>query len=248
MGDDRTSREFGSDPAPMRAMVETTAPRQRLSVERIVDVAIAQMRSEGYDCVTMRSIARHFETGPASLYAHVANRDHLDQLVVGRIVEALEVPEPDPEQWDDQLKALLRQHLALLRAHPGAARASLAMMPTEYGTLRATEAILAYCRAGRVDDQSAAWFCDIATLYVASTAAEESMWIERGKTAERSGATPVSEEQQVAFVRDHVALLPDDEFPIVRSMAADLTNGDRGERFEFGLDVLVAGLKARSRS
>lgn len=56
------------------------------------------MRTGGYDAVSMRPVAKALDTGPASRYAHVANREQLDQYVVERIVSTIEIPEPDPER------------------------------------------------------------------------------------------------------------------------------------------------------
>jgi hypothetical protein len=42
----------------------------------------------------------------------------------------------------------------------------------------------------------------------------------------------------------YLAALPPDRFPHLAALAPDLAKGDAGERFEFGLDVLVAGLAA----
>ena len=39
---------------------------------------------QGYEAVSMRKVAQALETGPASLYAHVANKKELDQLLVDR--------------------------------------------------------------------------------------------------------------------------------------------------------------------
>ena len=68
---------------------ERAAPKERLTTERIVDTAMALMAEQGYEAVSMRSLARALDTGPASLYAHVANRDELDQLVIDRIARRL---------------------------------------------------------------------------------------------------------------------------------------------------------------
>src|SRR3954471_23189093 len=94
------SRVFGGQKGGSRG----PAAAERLSADRIVEVAVDQMREHGYDAVTMRSIARALGTGPASLYAHVANRAELDQLVVGRVCSQWEVPDPDLDRWDDQLR------------------------------------------------------------------------------------------------------------------------------------------------
>ena len=49
----------------------------------------------------------------------------------------LQVPEPDPERWQEQLKDVLRETLQLFREHPGAARAAMGMVPTMDGGHRA---------------------------------------------------------------------------------------------------------------
>ena len=47
-------------------------------------------------------------------------------------------------------------------------------------------------------------------------------------------------------LRAMMEALPAAEFPLVTSMAAVMTAGDGDDRFEFGIDVLVAGLRAAS--
>ena len=217
----------------------------RLSVERIVDVAIEQMREHGYDAVTMRSIAKELGTGPASLYAHVANREELDQLVIGRVSSQWRVPEPDPERWAEQLREALHDLAALMRAHPGVARCSMGMIPTTAGTLLPTERMLALLRTGGVSEQDAAWFIDIATLYVGGTVVEEDIWRARGSESHLD-PEEVTEEKVVGRVRELFASLPEDHFPTIRSMAVALTTGSGEERFDFGLDLLIAGLQARA--
>jgi AcrR family transcriptional regulator len=214
---------------------------ERLSADRIVEVAIEQMREQGYDAVTMRSIARALGTGPASLYAHVASRAELDQLVVDRVCAQLEIAPPDPERWDEQLRQVLRDLLALYRDHPGVARATLGMIPVGPGVLLVTERLLALLRAGRVPDQYSAWALDVLSLVVASVAVEEDMWRQRARdTAE------MSEEAVVAQVRATFERLPAEHFPLVTSMAEVLTTGGGDERFEFAVTLLVEGLKAVS--
>ncbi|MGZ4460896.1 MAG: TetR/AcrR family transcriptional regulator [Nocardioidaceae bacterium] len=189
-----TARPWPAGPLEVR-------DRERLSTDRIVEAALALIRTEGYDAVSMRAVAKALGTGPASLYAHVANKDELDQLVVDRIAAQLTLPEPDPDRWDEQVKQAMRQARDLWRAHPGSARASLATAATGDGALRSAAGLHALCRAGGVPDQAAARFCAQLFLYAAAAALEE------------SARTP----------------------------------GDGDEQFEFGLAVLVEGVKALAR-
>jgi|SRR4051812_48314069 AcrR family transcriptional regulator len=232
---------------PVRVRVSATGeePKERLSRDRIVDVALAQMREKGYEAVSMRSIAKELDTGPASLYAHVANKDELDQLLIDRIATLVEVPEPDPGRWAEQVKEVLRANLAAYRAHPGSAQAALATIPTAEGGLRAAEGVMQLLLAGGVRPQLAAWFCDLAALYVSAIAAEESIWVQRGKAAAAAGR-PYTEEDVVAQVRQVFAALPPAAYPALTRYAGEMTTGDGDDRFEFGLEVLLAGLVAVS--
>jgi AcrR family transcriptional regulator len=244
------SRERNWQAGPVRVRVTLpparSEPRERkapLTTERIVDAAFALMKREGYDNVSMRSLARELDTGPASLYAHVANKDELDQYVIDRISSMLEVPEPDPERWQEQLKDMLRRTLELFREHPGSARAAMGMIPTMEGGLRTAEGLMAICLAGGISPQAAAWFCDLAAAYVGATAYEESIWVARENTT-AAGEQPDHEAIDVQL-REYMESMAE-KFPIMARYARELTAGDGEDRFEFGLDVLVSGLVAVS--
>jgi AcrR family transcriptional regulator len=221
-----------------------TPSAERLSTDRVVEVAIGQMRAHGYDAVTMRSIARELGTGPASLYAHVANRAELDQLVVGRVCSQWRIPEPDPVRWGEQLRGSMIELLELYRANPGVARCTLGMIPLDADLLTVTERLIALLKAGGVSDQHTAWFVDVGVLYVASVAVEEDIWRER---AAQTGAAAVSEEAVVGRVRQVFAQLPAEQFPWLSSLADTMTTGTADERFAFGIELLVGGLEALTR-
>jgi AcrR family transcriptional regulator len=185
----------------------------------------------------MRSVARDLGTGPASLYAHVANRNELDALVIERVAGQLEVPDPDPERWREQLREVMVAMLALYDAHPGVARASLGMIPMSPRVLRVTERLAALVRAGGVPAQPTAWFLDQMALYVSSVAVERDVWRRRGEVSEEH-------EEQAELVHQFFRDLPDDEFPVLASMASALASGGPDERFRFGVDLMIAGLAA----
>lgn len=239
-------RQWRAGPINIRVTTPEQPVKERLSRERIVDTALSQMAEDGYDAVSMRSLARALGTGPASLYAHVANKDELDQLVVDRIAMQVSLPEPDPERWRDQVRQLMREMLAAYRAHPGSARAALATIPTGEGGLRVADVTMGVLLAGGIAPQAAAWFIDVSALYVSAIAAEESIWLQRAKAAERAGGS-ITEEETVEQIKEVFASLPPAVFPNLARHAEVLTAGDGDERFEFGLDLLLAGLGVVSR-
>jgi AcrR family transcriptional regulator len=236
-----SSRTRGWVRRPTQAAADRKEP---LTTGRIVEAAMALMSEQGYDAVSMRSLARALDTGPASLYAHVANRDDLDQLVIDRIASLLEVPEPDPEHWDEQLKDVMRQMLRLYREHPGSARAAMAVIPTMEGVMRNAEGMMAIGLAGGVSPQAMAWFCDLGPTYVGAIAYEEAVWAQRENSSE-----PGEEPDHPAIdelMREFFGSLDPARFPLITRFAGEMTAGDGDERFAFGLDVLVSGLKAVS--
>lgn len=218
-----------------------TLPKERLSVERIVDATLRLMADNGYDAVSMRALAKELNTGPASLYAHVASRFELDQLVLARIVEGVHIPPPDPKRWDEQLKQVLRDTLAVYRKHPGSARASMAMVPMQESTLDAAEGMMRIMLAGGVAEQFAAWFLDVGSLFVGAIAVEEYIWASRGDAGGFADHQEVDEELSRHF-RD----LPQERFPLLSSLAGVLTAGSPEDRFEFGLEMMISGLRAMS--
>jgi AcrR family transcriptional regulator len=216
----------------------TRTPRRRsLSKLAVVDAAVRVLDAEGLDAVTMRRVGQELDTGGASLYAHVANKEELLELVVDRVIGELELPgAPDGERWQAQVKQVVRSMRAVLGGHRDVARACLARIPLGPNALRGSESLIGVMRAGGLPDQVIAYACDLLPLFATATAYEESLFVNIGV-----GHDEVVE--YIGEVRDYFAALPVDSFANVVSLASALTAGAGGdERFEFGLEVLVRGL------
>jgi AcrR family transcriptional regulator len=216
--------------------------REPLNRERIVDAAMVLLLDQGYEAVSMRKVAQALNTGPASLYAHVANKKELDQLLLDRAAQGIEFSEPDPERWQEQLKDLMRSMLKMLRTYPGVARAAIGQVPLGERAMESTENMLSILKAGKVPDQAAAWAVDLIPLFITATAFEESV---QGA----SGWTEEDVAQYVGGLRQFFAGLPAEKFPVTIALAGALTSGAMGdERFEFGVQVIVAGLASLAES
>ena len=133
----------------------------------------------------MRRVADVLGTGPASLYAHVANKDELLDLLLDRIAAEIEVPEPDPAHWQDQLRSVGRQSYEVFRRHRDIAVISLANIPTSQNALRVADRMLAIMLAGGVPPQVAAWALDRLSLYIAADSYEGSLYNKR-RVSERT--------------------------------------------------------------
>jgi AcrR family transcriptional regulator len=223
-------------PPPWRRAKKTARQRRPLSQDLIVDTAMRVLDAEGLDALSMRRVALDLRTGPASLYAHVANKDELLELMVDRIVGEIEVPVPDPGRWQEQIvESAMAAHRVWTR-HPGIARAALANIPVGPNSLRYGEATLAILRAGGVPDQQAGWFIDRLSLYVLADAFEESLHRERGR------ATEDDAREYFEQIRAYYESLPADRFPVITSMVGPLLAGDGDVRLRFGIELMVRGL------
>ena len=209
--------------------------RTPLSADRIVDAALKVLVRDGYDAVSMRKVAQELDTGAASLYAHVANKRELDSLMVDRVARDLEIPEPDPDRWQEQIAEVMRDRLAVMRAYPGVARAAIGNIPLGERSLEGSDRMLGILRAGGVPDQQAAYAVDLLSLYVCAVAFEETV---RGAGEWTGEGIREWVDQLTGYFRG----LPADRFPNVVALASALTAGDGDDRFEFGVQVIVAGL------
>ena len=215
-----------------------TRPQVPLTREAIVEAALVVLDREGIEGLSMRQLAEELGTGAASLYWHVRNKEELSQLVFERVTRELELPEPDPSRWQEQLKELGRQMLDVLRRHRDVARLSFGRIPAGSDIARVTEWLFQLLRPVGVPDEAIARIGDIAGLYVGAYAFEESLGL----------ASPTGEdlppEQIVGMLKEWTGSLPEDRFPITRSVVDLLFAGSPDERFEFGLDLLVRGLES----
>ena len=227
---------------PARPGARKSDPRKRrtLNREAIVDVALEIVDEDGLDGLSMHRVAERLETGPASLYAHVAGKDELTELVYDRVVGEVHVPEPDKRRWEEQLADALRQLYEVLVAHRDIAFVSMARIPLGPNTLRVAEGMLAILRAGGVSDRLAGLTLDFASLAVNSLAYEQSLY-----------PREASEEEIHRYyeeVMKYFGALPADRFPNLRSMVGPMMEPTPEERLDFGFDVLVQGVAALARA
>lgn len=215
--------------------------RPRLSRDVIVEAALVLLDREGLDGVSMRRVADDLKTGAASLYAHVANKEELLDLLLDRVVDEIEVPAPDPEHWQDQVRAVGRRMYEVYTSHRDIARVAIANIPTGPNALRIAEALFAILLAGGLPPKVAGWTLDRLTLYVCADVYEGSIYRYRQEASGLSADEYV--ECYFGGIHDFYESLPTDRFPNVTTHLAEMFGGDGRDRFEFGLDMIVCGLE-----
>jgi AcrR family transcriptional regulator len=227
---------------PVESPIRPRSTRDRpakapLSEDVILETALRLLREEGLDAVTMRRLAGELDTGPASLYVYIRNRDDLLNALLDRISGMVHLEEPDPAHWREQVHRLVDGILKVMEEHRGIARVSIANVPTGESSLLVAENLMGLLLAGGVTPRDAAWACDILPLITVASAVETATYQERGDEQDE-----LAGQLEAVFSR-----ISADRFPNLTRYGADLVSGDGDERFRYAIDVFLDGLVARAQ-
>ncbi|MEV6105898.1 TetR/AcrR family transcriptional regulator [Streptomyces sp. NPDC051940] len=229
------------EPPWLRRKKPAAPAKRALTRDAIVDAAMRIVDAEGVDALSMRRVAQALDTGAASLYAHVENKEELLSLLLDRAQEGMTVPAPDPGRWQEQIKEVVRDGRRRLAAHRDLARAA-GEVPLGPNQMIIAEGMLGILRAAGLPPQVCAYGVDALALYLVAIVVDDAardLRIDAVTDEERKAA-------RVEFtgrIRDYFHSLPEADFPNTRALAGELTRDVGDERFEFGLDLLVTGLE-----
>lgn len=197
----------------------------------IAQAALEIVDREGLDALSMRRLASELGLGTMTLYGYFATKDELLDAVVARAAAGrrpLAVPDGP---WDERLRAIARAWHANLARHPSLVQLRLRGPIVGREPFRLTEVGLAALHEAGFSAAEAARAFRVLFIYVFGTAT----FNDREVTSRRR--------KQLAMA---VLRLPEEEFPVLSGMGAEMGESMGGEeQFEFGLDVLLAGLAAR---
>jgi AcrR family transcriptional regulator len=221
--------------APAARRGPSGGTKKPITVDAIITAAFGIVEKEGYQALTMRRVAAALETGPSSLYAHVVNKEDLDELLIGRLCAAIELPDPDPATWRQQVTGVCARLRDQYLRYPGISGAAFAAAPSNLDTLRLADGMLAILLAGGAAPQAAAWAVDSLLLYVNAYSLEISLVNERRDHAD--GGWVVSRDE---LLRRYAALPA--TFPHAKRYAAELTAGTGHDRFDFTIGLMIDGL------
>ena len=225
-------RQTPAAPAPRSRRERPTKPA--LTRDGIISTALAILRTDGLEKVTMRRVAAALDTGPASLYVYVRDTEDLHAQLLDELLGSVPPVVPADGDWRNHLAAALTNYLRVLFDHPGIARITLFTRPSGRHYLALLDLILSLLNEGGVADRDAAWAVDLLLHFATATAAEQS--------ARKS--SPAAEEELAAL---RAAVLTSDAatYPNIARLGDQLFSGPGPVRFSWGLDVLIDGILAR---
>jgi AcrR family transcriptional regulator len=223
-------------------------PKRELSIERIVEAAMAIADAEGLAAVSMSRVATSLGFTTMSLYRYVTSKDDL-LLLMQDAACWVAVPEADPEQgWRDGLRqwfALVRQ---VYRAHPWFADLPVTSVPvTPNNLIMADEALRALRDLALSDAEK------IAVLLLVSTYSRAVGSLERDLLSAHPGAATIDATgpRYGAILRE---LVTPERFPYLAPLVAsgaytgEDTENNTGvpvDDFQFGLERILDGIEKR---
>jgi len=209
------------------------AGEEPLTRERILGAALSLVDEKGIESLSMRRLAKELGVDPMAIYHHLPNKRALLSALVEEVFSEMRVPGPvKTGSWRERVRAWACAFRDVARAHPKLVP-HLATYPeaAAEATLESTEELYEAFEAASMSPIQIVGAVGVVVDYLNGFA-----------LAEASGALGVPDEQ-----RDMLKLLddrPQEELPAMRRTLEALPGEDLGTGFEFGLEVVLAGLEA----
>jgi AcrR family transcriptional regulator len=240
----------GGQPGGQRGGPPRGRTRQRpaLTREEIVDAAIAIADAEGPDAISMRKIAQVLRAGTMSLYWHVANKEHLLDLMLDALFTEVDVPDPSGD-WQADLQAYARSTRAVLLRHRWVIDFIGGRPGMGPNTLRSIDRSIALLDQLPLDLATKLTILQSVTTYVTGAAVRELQELRAQRQHEQPGASP---EDLQAEARAWQARLEraggfDHFIQIFEQRIDPDAPGTRDDRFASGLNWLLDGIAAHVR-
>jgi AcrR family transcriptional regulator len=104
-------------PAPDGPAPTKRGPKQKLTVDEVVDAAIEMADRDGLAALSMRSLAQRLGLGAMSVYTYVPSRNDLIVLMVDQVLGRTQLPAL-PDDLRGRLETIARTQYADVHAHP----------------------------------------------------------------------------------------------------------------------------------
>lgn len=183
---------------------------------------------EGLEALSMRKLGAELGVEAMSLYNHVPNKDALLDGMVEVLLGELEVPS-EKAGWEERVREAYRGFRRLARRHPNVFPLLVLRPPDTMDGVWLVEEFLKTMRGAGFGAATALYAFRTLSAYATGYAMAEI----RGFAMEPGGG------------RDGAATLPAEEFPHIVELGERLGGVDRDAEFEFGLDLILNGLREK---
>lgn len=172
--------------------------RERLTKDRICEVALQAIDAGGLESMSMRSLARALGVKASSLYYHFDSKEELLTGVAEYLYRRLGRP-PSTGIWSEQVRGTFVQLYEFIQGHPNAA--PLLLRDLAYSPVarkRANVLLRIVARAGLDTNASASLISNLVALLVGHTLL--SVWLREGSGSATEGEATHSESDAGSIV------------------------------------------------
>jgi AcrR family transcriptional regulator len=214
-------------------MPTTTRRRPPLSRERVLRAAVKLADRDGIESLSMRKLGQELGVEAMSLYNHVRNKDEILNGLVDVVFSEIELP-PSGRDWSTAMRRRAISARLALKRHPWAVGLMESRAQPGPATLRHHDAVLRSLRHSGFSIEMAAHAYSALDSYIYGFTLNEL-------------SLPLGTQQEIAAVAGNILREnPEGEYPYLTEMAVEhaMKPGyDYGDEFEFGLDLILKGLK-----
>jgi AcrR family transcriptional regulator len=214
-------------------------PKRELSVEKIVEAAIAIADADGLGALSMSKVAGSLGYTTMSLYRYVTSKDDL-LLLMQDEVSALAIPGPwDDEDWRAGLRLWVTQSLQVYSDHPWYSEVPISGAPMTPNVLLLVDWALHVMRGLPLSDQE-----KMSTVLLLSGYARNVGTVTRDiNQAVKAGSAP-SIIYGTAYSEVLRELVTEERFPdLFPVVASGVYTDDEEDDFAFGLERLLDGVE-----
>ncbi|MGI5336515.1 TetR/AcrR family transcriptional regulator [Streptomyces sp. CA-181903] len=223
----------------------------RLDRARTLRTALDLLDEAGLDALTMRRLADAMDARAGALYRYFATKQDLLTAMAERMLDGVaDAAGPTGDgDWSERTACLARALRTALLAHRDGARVFAGTHSTGPNTLRFADRLVGVLReAGFGDDEAARALYAVTNFTVGHTLEEQAALRPRGEGS--AGAGPTDGGPVVVGPADagvlHEAVTAG-TYPHLAATLPALTDTDFTAHFEFGLRLLLDGLRAARR-
>ena len=220
--------------------------RRPLTKERVLEKAVAVADKDGIDALSMRKLGHALGVEAMSLYKHVGNKGELVSAMVDSVIGQFELPDDEPA-WDVAIRRCAVRRTTSCSSIPGPAGSPSSRATCAPSPVRASATWSGSC-GDSAKPASPRISCTPPTTRSTATSSDSRC----GSSATRRNpafATRDDEPMEEFVARMLEQMRPN--YPYLaehgeQHMAEGAPNGK--QEFEFGLDLILDGLKRRRRA
>jgi AcrR family transcriptional regulator len=226
---------LGGEKAGRRRAGRPRAGQEPLTRGRILEAALKLVDQEGIAALSMRRLAAELGVDPMSIYHHLPGKQAVLSGLVKSVFAEMRVPSAGDKGWQDRVRDFARAYRDLARAHPNLVLQIVSdTAAAAEAALEASEPLYQALDAAGFPPHMVVRAADLVVDHVHGFALA---WV-TGFSGRFNDQPGMLETFEALFERH-----PDDSFPAMRRVFGALTEEEMHPDFEFGLDVLLAGLR-----